>query len=620
MKRKTRNWGRKIYCLVAAGAAGAAAQAHAGDTAETPVKITTSATVTYGMAKRLDDVEPTLVPFINANSIGVKSGNSLGGKNASSQSADDGNLNYDKNATVSRVLKAYGRIQFDLDTWGAVLAAKAWDDFALENDSVRWGNDPNHYRHDKPLSDKGFASRAKFSGASLQAGYLFGRSSVGDTPVSWRIGAQNFDWGRNVLIGGGLKAVNPYDAPAAFRPGAIPEEILVPIPAIQVATTLTKNLTAEGFVQVANANSVVQPCGTFLSMNDYMQPGCNRLMSGGATGGTDPKRLANGEFVARVGDPHEDSSGQFGLSLKYAFVSLNTVGGLYYFQNNSRTPVIDLIKSSRPGAGSGVQPVIGSDPDHNTKYQMEYPRNIRTFGFSTLTQFDALGASMAVEGSYRPNQPIMLNAPDALGPFAAKVADPAVHLLYKDWLATAPGQAWHAWDSREVSQLNINFTKNDIHFAGSTNGSIAFEIAGKWVNDLPDVSLRRYGRITQAGKGVVKGVCSVTSTSNLPDLQCSNNGYVSKEALGATIAGSLTYANVGIDGLSVRGRGAYTYGLRGWSYDGVFNKGASTTTLALDFEYLKRYLMSVSMTNFQGGDYSGWKDRSYVSVNVGVRF
>ncbi|NMF98843.1 DUF1302 domain-containing protein [Aromatoleum toluolicum] len=619
MKRSAHRWNGTIHCIVALGAVGAAAPAFAQSPDNSPVKITTNATVTYGIAQRTDDVEPTLVPYINANSIGVKSGNSLGGKNASSQSTDDGNLNYGKNAIVSRVLKAYGSVNVDLGQWGGFLALKAWNDFALENDSVRWGNDPNNYVHGTPLSDSTFTHRAKFSGVAVQSAYLFGKTSLRDTPVSWKVGGQNFDWGRASLIGGGLKAINPVDAPAAFRPGALPEEVLVPIPAAQATANLTKELAFEGFVQLANAHSVVHPCGTFLSLNDYMQPGCDRLMSGGAAG-TDTQRAATGNYVARVSDPHEDVAGQFGLSLRYDLTALNTRAGIYYFQNNSRTPVIDLIKSTRPGAGTGTNPVIGSDPKNNTKYRMEYPEDVRTFGFSTLTRFDSTGITLGTEGTYRPNQPIMLNAPDALGPFNATVASPSAHLLYKDWLNTAPGQAWHAWDSREVSQLSINVAKNDLRIAGAAGGSIAIEVAGKWVNDLPDVSVRRYGRMTQAGRGFVKGVCTVTSTSNLPELQCTTNGYVSKEAIGATIAGSLMYANVGIDGLNLRGRFSYTKGLRGWSYDGLFSEGATTTVLGLDVEYLKRYFAAISLTNHDGGDYNTLKDRSYLSMNIGMKF
>src|SRR5882762_2133369 len=102
--------------------------------------------------------------------------------------ADDGNLNYPKNATFANVVR--GDIAIDVRNrsgYGIKLSAMAWYDDNLIHHSVPHGNNPDNYVPG-PLSDEGFDRQARFSGIDLLDTYVYGKSELGLGTVDWRAG------------------------------------------------------------------------------------------------------------------------------------------------------------------------------------------------------------------------------------------------------------------------------------------------------------------------------------------------------------------------------------------------------------------------------------------------
>ncbi|MDH4382850.1 MAG: DUF1302 family protein, partial [Gammaproteobacteria bacterium] len=82
------------------------------------------------------------------------------------------NLNFEAGDQISTVLK--GAIDLDLHRGaaGILVRSNLWKDFALGEQDVRYGNFPNRFTPDAPLSDRGFEDSAQFSGAELRDAYF----------------------------------------------------------------------------------------------------------------------------------------------------------------------------------------------------------------------------------------------------------------------------------------------------------------------------------------------------------------------------------------------------------------------------------------------------------------
>jgi len=120
-----------------------AARAKRGENAtDSDWKTVVTGEATYGVGVRTRDQKGSLKPG--------------GGNNA-----DDGNLNYPKNATFANVVQ--GDFAVDVRNrsgYGIKLSAMAWYDDNLIHHSVPHGNNPDNYVPG-PLSDEGFDRQAR---------------------------------------------------------------------------------------------------------------------------------------------------------------------------------------------------------------------------------------------------------------------------------------------------------------------------------------------------------------------------------------------------------------------------------------------------------------------------
>lgn len=561
------------------------------------VDVKVKGAVTFGTTFRADTRNAETTNRANAAVLGV-SGDSPGGRNS-----DDGNLNFERGDRVSTVLKGFADAEFKYRNLGALVRAKAWHDYELMDGDRPWGNLPNGLTPNQPLSDRGFRKLGRFSGVAFADAYVYGRFAPGGMPLYVRAGEQTIPWGTGFSIGGGLSVINPVDNAARVRAGAISEETRVPFGAIFGTLGLTKRINVEGFYQYKFRPSQGNGCGTFFSGADWVDSGCDKVVIGA---GSDRVSLASGSFLKRATDLKPSNSGQYGIGATYRAEELSTDFRAYYVKYGSRVPFFDAFKSSRVGA-----PFVAGDPGGtNPAYFIEYPEDIRMVGLNFATRL--AGSSFAGEISHRPNQPVSLNAGDIA---AALTSATAATPLRADLTATPSGGVFRGYDRLKVTQVQFGVAKPLGKALGASSLTVSGEVGLKYVNNLPDVNVRRYGRPDVYGAGPVGGVCSATATAK----QCSTDGYVSKAAWGYRLRAALRYPGV-VDGLDLLPTVTFAHDVKGWSYDGLFSEGRQFAVLALRGEYQKRYMAEIAWSPVSGGKYNVPKDRDFVSLSVGVNF
>lgn len=589
---------RTTSFILACGVAAVFAQgARAADFDAGDAKVSAKATITFGTAYRTEERDPGLLPAQNATAVFGLPATAVGGRNS-----DDGNLNYAKGDRVYSVLKGVGDIEVKHGNWGALVRAKAWKDYAMDADRP-WGNIPNGYVANAPLGDTGFAHRAKFSGAALQDAYVYGNFSAGG-PLSVRLGNQLVPWGTGVTIAGGLAAINPLDLPAIRRPGAVPEETRVPFPALHARYGLDSQTGIEGFYQFRFEPTVLDGCGTFFAGTDYIPEGCNKVFVGAIT---DRAALAAGSFIKRADTRDPSSSGQLGLGLTHKADAIKTDFGVYFAQYHNRTPNVDVIKSGRP---AGSAPLIPGDADgRNVQYFTMYAEKVRVFGLSFTSRLPQ--ATLIGEVTYRPNQPFGLNSVDLLNAFASNTA---ASLLRPDASGVAPGGLYEGFDRHKVTQAQLLVAKPVGAAVGAASLTLAAEAAVKYVNDLPDVTKRRYGRSDIFGLAPVAGTCVAPAT----DVQCSNDGFISRTSWGYRARAALAYPAV-FPALDLYPTLTVGKDVKGWSYDSVFIQDRWFAVASLRGEYLKRFTIELNYSPIGGGAYNIARDRGLWWFAIGIK-
>lgn len=586
-----RNASFALGCLVASS------MAQALDFHKDGVAITVHAAAVYGTGWRISDRDPQLIYSGNGAVIGATA-TGAGGRNQ-----DDGNLNFSKGDIYSSVLKFVGSVELKKDNLGFMLRAKAWTDFALEDENRPWGNSVQGFGAGRPLSDSGFSSRAQFSGTSLQEAYLFGLFDAGrDSKVTLRVGRQFVPWGMGWSVPGGLSMINAVDLPAIHRPGALPEEMGVPAPMLFAKYDMGTKLSLNGFVQFGFEPMAQDGCGTFFSRYDYVAEGCQKVFLGGTN---DATATSTGLYLTRNATPKLPDGGQYGLGLTYKAQELRTEFGGYLARYHSRVPYVVGIKTSRPGA----VPFLPGDADGlNPHYFIEYPEGVRMLGLTIKSDWDSL--SLAGELVYRPNQPVTLNATDMLNAIGSNTAPT---LLRADATATPYGGAYRGYDLRKITNLQLAATRKWRNLLAADLFSFGGELVVKYVNDLPDVNSRRYGRLDTFGIGPVAGSCTGSS------LQCTNDGYVSKSAWGYRLKVYAFYPEIAST-TDLHVNATFGHDVKGWSYDNMLIAGSRFADVSMKAIYQKIYFAELTARKYWGGDYSQNRDRSYLTAAVGIRF
>lgn len=600
MHQNKRNVPLSVMPLVVVNAVGILTMATLADAAEFDYgedKLLVNGAVNIGVAMRSEGHDSTLLYSPNASVIGT-SGSAPGGRNQ-----DDGNLNYDRGDIFNKILKGWLRMSYTRNRHGVELSGKGWYDYALINDNAPWGNSPNGYKANEPLSDKGASPRSKFAGIVINDANVFGGEDIAGKSLSWRLGWQKIDWGNQYYAFGGLRDLMPVDFSAELRPGVQrDEETRISIPALFAHADLTKVTAVEGFAQLAFTPNAPYECGTFYSQVDFVSEGCNIVTLGQQS---DPTAVSRGYVVERSPTVEASNTGQFGAALKQKVETFQTELGLFATQFHSRASYYSAIKSERTGGF----PLIPGDPGGlNPKYFIEYPENIHMFVLTTDTRLP-LGHVFS-EISYRPNQPFQYNSIDLLNGFASATA---VTPLRSQINALAPGERFHGYERHRSLQIQLG---GNLRFADVLQAStlqLGVQALYRQVPDLPDVNTVRFRRADVFGQGPVAGTCTGTS------VQCSNDGYVSRNAFGYRLQASLRYRNL-IKNVDFVPSVLYAQDVSGWSEDGTINQGRQFAVVSLKTIFSKSYTAELAWLPIWGGTYNNLRDRSAAQATFGVQF
>ena len=377
------------------------------------------------------------------------------GGHASSQTSDDGRLNFKKGETFSKIFKGIHDLELKYGDTGAFFRGKYWYDFELK--------DEHRLLYD--IDDHNRKEGAKSSGAQLLDAFLYHNYSIGDLPGSVRVGKQVVSWGESTFIQNSINSINPMDVAAFRRPGAEIKEGLIPVNMLYLSQGISDALTVEGFYQLEWDQTVIDNCGTFFSTTDVVADGCERMVYAGSDFDPNP---ANGyRYLPRAGDRDARDSGQWGLALRWYAAELNdTEFGLYAMNYHSRNPYYSVI------AGNGLatsDPVTGRSTGY---YFIDYPEDIRLYGLSFQTNIGS--TSVAGELSYRPNMPLQINSTDmsiaAIYP-TTLFGNP----IYDSGFATPrAGEVINGYVRKPFTQAQVTFTRTiDSMYAFNAEDEVA---------------------------------------------------------------------------------------------------------------------------------------------------
>ncbi len=299
-----------------------------------------------------------------------------------------------------------------------------------------------------------------------------------------RFGKQVLSWGESTFIQGGINVFNPVDVSQLHVAGAELKEALLPVNMLWGSYNVTQNFSVEATYLLEFAQTNPDPSGTYFSTNDFATiggtyaslpfglvpqpvknpqnyypvcfggaPSDNPAFGGSSTtSGALASLLETSceQTVKRLPDHYPGEYDQFGVAAHYLADNLGgTEFAFYALQYSSRLPLI---------SGLAVTTTI----PNSAGYFVEYPDKIRMYGVSFNTQIEGPGVALQGELSYRPNQPLQIDAVEllfsGLTPLNALIPAPAERFVSQ--LGTyAPGQVIPGYTRNHVSQLQFTATK-----------------------------------------------------------------------------------------------------------------------------------------------------------------
>jgi hypothetical protein len=549
-----------------------AARAKRGEPAtDSEWKTVVAGEATYGIGVRTSAQKSNLKP---------------GGGNNS----DDGNLNYPKGSAFANVVQ--GEIGVDVrhrSGYGITLSGMAWYDYNLIHHWVPHGNNPNNYVPG-PLSDQGFLRQARFTGIDLLDTYVYGKIEPGLGTLDWRVGKVTLPREPGFTFVGGLRDLEARNTAASTRPGAQPNEAVIPFWGATARWAVTPLLRVEGFWQFAPERSESAGCGTFFASNDYTPQGCNRVFYNKAI--TEQQAAVAGVFIPRVDDiTPKDRPEQVGLGVSYLIKPLGTRAGVYAAHYDSRVGYVSTLK----GTGLG--------PNGGNSYLIDYPANKNLLSFTTATRIPSLNIGWLNEVTIINGQPLQQNPSLLLAAFLRGEGPYAPGAI-----AQPPRTVYQGYDRFRVIQVQTGARKEFGAGLGASSSFLAFEVGLKHVFGLPDRATRPYGRPE------IDDACNT-------DAECDTlDGFVTSNAWAYRIHGGMTFGP--IRGTAITLRPTFTFGhdVSGWAFDYAFVQDRKSIRLGLDADFTRYVFANISFAATRGGLFNTRKDRDFVVASVGIRF
>lgn len=572
--------------------------------------------ISAGASWRMDTPSDSLISSVN------------GGTSRGSGSYDDGNQNFDKGDTFTRIIKGVHDLELRKDNLGFFGRAKYWYDAELENGSREHGHIPNNYVAGAELNDSDFNDFSKFSGIEILDAYLFGAFDIGEKPLDVRIGRQVINWGESTFVQGGLNSINPFDVNAFRRPGAEVKEGLLPVNMAFASLGLTDNLSVEGFYQLQWEPTAVDGCGTYFSNIDFAAEGCNGIRiplpvndatyynptTASAVFGYDPVIYRNSDGRREAGD-----DGQFGFSARYFAEELNnTEFGFYFAKYHSRLPVTSAVNTQTDaatflgtygavlGGGGTVEQatVVATGTLVDTTYFTSYPEDIEMIGISFNTNVGDIAWSGEI--SHKLDVPVQINGPLLVAAILRQHAGGSGNSGADQLVANAgQGGTIYGYSEFDITQAQTSFVKFYDRVLGASRLALIGELAWTHVHGLDeDANALKYGR--NGAFGYAAG---------------DTEGFVTQDSYGYVLRANLNYPNA-FSGVNLTPQISFRHGLEGYGPQPgpAFNEDEKTLGLSLTADYLNKYSVQLSYTDYFGGNYNSQEDRDFISLSASIAF
>jgi hypothetical protein len=552
----------------------------------------------------------------------VSPGNTDGEGRASSSTADDGNLNYDKGDMFSFLVKGVHDLDLNAGNFGAFARVKYWYDYELAEGNVNHGHAANGYQPNSELEMSGFEDLAQESGFEFLDYYAYGSFELGKMPVELRAGNMVLSWGESTFIQNGINVINPFDVTALRKPGSEIKEALLPVGLLYANVGITYDLSVEAFYQYDWQRTILDECGTYWNAADPYGGGCDYLT---ATNTRSDFDQVPGFIVARGKDQEASDDGQWGLAARYFVDSLNsTEFGLYYMNTHSRTPILSMTNASE---NFGLPFILGANPE----YFFEFPEDIDLYGLTFATNV----GDWAVSGelSYRPDFPLQINSTDLLQSVALSTFAEWSPTLGRS-LEAGPGGYFSGYDEVEYTQFQVTVIKFFEQVLGASRLSFAAEAGATWLDGM-DSDLN-YGRSAAYGIADFEPFVSEqfgvpVSCNSHPALAplgvvpntnadyCNKDGFTDDFSWGYRARASLDYTDA-FAGINVTPSLAWSHDVKGNSPAPNFIEDRMALSLGLRADYLNIYRADISYTTFFNADYNELQDRDFVSLSFSAAF
>ncbi|KXJ53555.1 MAG: hypothetical protein AXW15_09440 [Neptuniibacter sp. Phe_28] len=556
--------------------------------------------VSVGASWRMDEPSSALIAPAN------------GGTSKGGGSYDDATQNFKKGETFSQIVKGIHDLELSYENVGFFARAKYWYDLELENGARPHGHAANGYTPNTELNDADFNDFAKFSGFELLDAYWYGSFEVAQKPLDVRLGRQVVNWGESTFIQGGLNAINPFDVNAFRRAGAEVKEGLLPVNMAFASLGVTDNLSVEGFYQLTWEPTAIDGCGTYFSTNDFVGEGCDGIRIGsGALGTLDDQTYFNNPAALGGQDPvvyrnadgrrEADDDGQFGIAFRYFAEELNnTEFGLYAAQYHSRLPITSGVYDVGAFFG-GLPATLGSS------YYVEYPEDIKMLGLSFSTNVGDIAWSGEI--SHKKDVPMQINGTSLIA--GILTAGATGNAALDNYIKTATGNG-ASFDSEvdgyqtfDVSQFQTSLISFHDRVLGASRLTLIGEFGWTHVHSLDEsANALKYGR--HGSYGYTAG---------------DNDGFVTQDSYGYVVRANLSYPNA-FAGVNLTPEISFKHGLEGYGPQpgAGFNEDEKTLGLSLTADYLNRYSVQLSYTDYYGGDFNSIEDRDFLSLSASVSF
>ena len=544
-----------------------------------------------------------------------------------SSNNDDGNRNYaDGGDLVSNTIKFTSELDITWRNFGVFTRFTGFYDFENEGKAFLPKEAEDRVEKDLRLLDL----------------YVWGSHNVGERYFDWRIGKQVVSWGESTFIQGGINIINPVDVSRLRVAGAELKEAFEGINMLWGSFELTPTLSLEATYMLEWKEIIPDPVGSYFSTNDIATPGGSYVMLG--FGAPDQPVInpdlfhevcTNGNYAAsdrglplelvaagcaaavgRVDGVGASDSGQYGVALRWFAENWNaTEFGFYFLNYHSRLPV--LSGTALRGPGTAIQ---------TADYYTEYPEDIQLYGVSFNSNIGTWALSGEV--TYRPNLPLQYDDVEllfaALTPLNPLIPAPAQQFKSQirgsgenGWFL--PGETVVGWEEHKSWQAQSTLTKlfGPNNFIRADQIAFAAEAGVNHVSDLPSKDFLRYN-----GPGTDTGGGADVLTGDLLNPITEPDGFADSTSWGYRLLVRATYNNA-IGAWSVIPSIGWRHDVSGTTPGpgGSFVDGRKQLTLGVKFNYLQKWVMDLSYTDYSGGGrYNGLVDRDFLAASVSYSF